>query len=215
MAIAEASHAYAALRDLMRALQPPFLLRHFDATPEDYEAITDEDLKCEYLDGELIVHSPASLDHEHRVLFVGSVLREFVTTRALGRVFGSNAVMQLGQRRFSPDVSVLLAGNYGRIRGPRVVGPMDLAVEIISTSTRAWDFETKVPAYREGRVGEIWLIDAERRQFTVHAWTGEEYQSRVLTTGSWSSVAVPGLRIRLDCLWQSPLPGVRDCLDPA
>ena len=50
---------------------------------------------------------------------------------APGRVFGSNAVMQLGQRRFSPDVSVLLAASYGRIRGPRVIGPMDLAVESV------------------------------------------------------------------------------------
>jgi len=215
MAIVAARDQYPALREALDLLRPPFLLRHFDATPEDYEAITDEDLKCEYLDGELIVHSPASLEHENLVAFVIALLHESVAARGLGRVFGSNAVMQLGQRRFSPDVSVLLAGNYGRIRGPRVAGPMDLAVEVISTSTRAWDFETKVPAYREGRVGEIWLVDAERRQFTVHAWTGEEYQSRVLTTGSWPSIALPGLRVRLDAFWRSPLPGVRDAVEPA
>ena len=212
MAIVASPDRYSELREALRALPLPFLLHHFDATPDDYEAISDEDLKCEYVDGELIVHSPASLDHEDLALFVGSVLREFVSARALGRVFGSNAVMQLGQRRFSPDVSVLLAANYGRIRGPRVIGPMDLAVEVISASTRAWDFETKVPAYREGRVGEIWLVDAERRQFTVHAWTGEEYLSRVLATGSWSSPTIRGLDIRIDGLWQNPLPGVRDCL---
>jgi Uma2 family endonuclease len=200
MAIVASPDQYSELREVLRALEPPFLLHHFDATPDDYEAITDEDIKCEYLDGELIVHSPASLDHEDLMVFVAAVLREFISARALG------------QRRFSPDVSVLLAVNDARIRGPRVIGPMDLAVEVISASTRAWDFETKVPAYREGRVGEIWLIDAERRQFTVHAWTGEEYQSRVLATGSWSSLAIPGLEIRIDCLWQNPLPGVRDCL---
>ena len=212
MAIVASPDRYSELREALRALQPPFLLRHFDATPDDYEAITDEDLKCEYVDGELIVHSPASLDHESLSAFVIAVLHEFVSARGLRRVFGSNAVMQLGQRRFSPDVSVLLAANYGRIRGQRVIGPMDLAVEVISASTRAWDFETKVPAYREGRVGEIWLIDAERRQFAAHGWTGEEYLSRVLPTGAWPSLAIPGLEIRIDCLWQNPLPGVRDCL---
>jgi Uma2 family endonuclease len=212
MAIVASADRYPLLRAALRSLEPPFLLRQFDATPEDYEAITDEDLKCEYIDGELIVHSPASLDHEELVLFVGALLREFLGGRGLGRVFGSNAVMQLGQRRFSPDVSVLLAPNYGRIRDKRVAGPMDLAVEIISASTRAYDFETKVPAYREGRVGEIWLIDAERRQFAVHAWTGEDYVSRTLTTGAWSSVALSGLHVRIDCLWQDPLPGVRECL---
>jgi Uma2 family endonuclease len=212
MAIVASPDLYPRLREALRALEPPFLLRHFDATPEDYEAITDEDLKCEYLDGELIVHSPASLDHEDLVAFAVALLREFVSARALGRVFGSNAVMQLGQRRFSPEVSVLLASNYGRIRQKRVIGPMDVVVEIVSASTRAWDFETKVPAYREGRVGEIWLVDGERRQFTVHAWTGDAYVSRVLVTGSWSSIALPGLQISVDCFWQAPLPGVRDCL---
>jgi Uma2 family endonuclease len=161
MAIVSSSDQYPRLREALRSLEPPFLLRHFDATPEDYEAITDEDLKCEYIDGELIVHSPASLEHEEIVVFESTLLREFVSARGLGRVFGSNAVMQLGQRRFSPDASVLLAPNYGRIREKRVIGPVDLAVEVISASTRAYDFETKLPAYREGRVGEIWLIDAD------------------------------------------------------
>jgi Uma2 family endonuclease len=212
MSIVASADRYPRLREALRALQPPFLLRHFDATPEDYEALADEDLKCEYVDGELIVHSPASLDHEELALFVGALLREFVNERSLGRVFGSNAVMQLGQRRFSPDASVLLAPNYGRIREKRVIGPVDLAVEVISPSTRAYDFETKLSAYREGRVGEIWLIDAERRQFAAHAWRGENYVSRVLATGTWSSLALTGLEIRIDGLWQDPLPGVRECI---
>ncbi|MBI2218175.1 MAG: hypothetical protein HYU51_12835 [Candidatus Rokubacteria bacterium] len=67
-------------------------------------------------------------------------------------------------------------------------------------------------ACREGRVGEIWLIDAERRQFAAHAWTGENYVSRVLATGTWLSLALTGLEIRIDCLWQDPLPSVRECI---
>ncbi len=55
MAIVPSPDRYSELREVLRALQPPFLLHHLGATPDDYEAITDEDLKCEYLDGELIV----------------------------------------------------------------------------------------------------------------------------------------------------------------
>ena len=54
----------------MSLLEPPFLLHFSDTTPEDYEALSDEDLKCEYLDGELIVHSPASPEHEELIVFV-------------------------------------------------------------------------------------------------------------------------------------------------
>ena len=205
---------YQATREILRALEPPFLLRHYAATPEDYEAIADEDLKCEYLDGELIVHSPASLEHEDLTGFLFSLLREFVTSRGLGRAWGSNAVMQLGVKRFSPDVSVLLNRNRERQQGGRVHGPMDLVVEVISRSTRVYDRETKLPAYREAGVPEIWLVDAERHQFEVHARHGQDYRSSVLATGSWPSVALAGIVVEVDWLWRDPRPSVAECLRP-
>jgi Uma2 family endonuclease len=203
---------YEAAREILRALEPPFLLRHYDATPDDYEAITDEDLKCEYLDGELIVHSPAPTEHENLTAFLLSLLWEFVTSRGIGRAFGSNAVMQLGVKRLSPDVSVLLTQNRQREQGGRVHGPMDLVVEVISRSTRTYDLQTKLPLYREARVPEIWLVDAERRQFEVHALHGEDYASRVLGTGHWPSVPLAGLVVDVDWLWRDPRPSVGECL---
>ena len=75
--------------------------------------------------------------------------------------------MQRGAKRFSPDVSVLLNRNQERQHGGRVHGTMDLAVEVISRNTRAYDVEAKLPAYREAGVPEIWLADQERHQFEV------------------------------------------------
>ena len=212
MSVVDSPQRYASVRELLRTLEPPFLLRHYDATPEDYEQITDEDVKCEYVDGELIVHSPASLAHEELTGFVLGLLREFVTSHRRGRAFGSNAVMQLGARRFSPDVSVLLDESRSRERGGRVVGPMDLVVEVISRSTRSYDLQTKLPAYREGRVHEIWFVDAERHQFDVHALAGEDYSSRVLATGRWTSSVLAGLTVDVEWFWRDPLPSVRECL---
>ena len=211
MPIVDSPKDYPLLREELRALQPPFLLRHYDATPEDYEQITDEDLKCEYIDGELIVHSPASFQHEDLASFINAILRSHVGHTVPGFVLGSNAVMQLGQRRFSPDVSVLLAEHADRIANKRVMGPLDLLVEIGSTSTRKYDYETKLPLYREGRVGEIWLIDAERRQFEVHTLKSDGYISQALASGRWMSVAVPGLAIEVDWFWRDPLPSVLEC----
>jgi len=84
MSIVDSPEEYAALRDALRQFRWSFLLHRYDATPEDYEQLMDEDLKCEYVDGDLIVHSPASLEHEALTLFVGSLLREFANTRRLG-----------------------------------------------------------------------------------------------------------------------------------
>lgn len=199
------------LREPLRTLKRPFLMRSYEATPEDYEAIDDEDFKCEYFEGELIVHSPASLEHEQVVLFVGALLREFVSQRRLGTVYGSNAVMQLGLRRFSPDVSFLSTAGENRIRGGRVHGPMDLTVEILSSSTRAYDRGDKLAAYQDGGVPEIWLIDPDEKRFEGIVQRGAGYDRRELTEGVWSATAVSGLSLDVAWLWRRPLPSLDEC----
>src|SRR5687768_17437520 len=125
MPIVDSHDRYPLLREELRELQPPYLLRHYEATAEDYEQITDEDLKCEFIDGELIVRSPASFHHEDLGAFMIAILRAQIKPERPAFVLGSNAVMQLGERRFSPDVSVLRAEHAHRIANKRVVGPMD------------------------------------------------------------------------------------------
>src|SRR5947208_3268364 len=113
-------------RQSLQRLKPPYLLRQYEATEDDFENLAEEDLRCEFIDGVLIVHSPASLTHEWRLSFLNALVTYFVARKNLGRVLGSNAVMQLGQRRFCPDVSFLATEHEDRIKGERVVGPMDL-----------------------------------------------------------------------------------------
>jgi hypothetical protein len=120
---------YPLLREQLARLDPPYLLRHFEATAGDYERIADDDIKCEFVDGELIVHSPATLQHESLVSFVLALLREHAVSKRLGAVYGSNAVMQLGQRRFSPDVSVLCRKHASQERDGRCHGPIDVVVQ--------------------------------------------------------------------------------------
>lgn len=198
-------------RELLRQFSSPILLRAYEATPEDYEAIGDEDFKCEYLDGVLIVHSPATLEHEDEAGFVYIFLRDFASRHRLGRVFGANAVMQLGHRRFSPDISYLSVANENRVSGGRVNGPMDLVVEVLSSSTRSYDRGEKLAAYQAGRVPEIWLIDEQNRRFEAHVLRGDSYERAELSTGVWASPTVAGLKLDVSWLWRRPLPTLDEC----
>lgn len=200
-------------RAAIRGIDPPFLLRQFEATLDDFERVADEDLKCEYTDGELIVHSPASFQHEDLVLFIGSLLREYVTQHRLGRVCGSNVVMQLSdQRAFCPDVSVLLNHRLDAVRDGRIHGPVDLAVEVISRSTRDYDRGPKLAAYCEGRVPEIWLIDPATKSFEAHVLCSDQYRRSELTSGTHQPASISGLALDVAWFWRDPLPAVRDCL---
>ncbi len=200
------------LREALRNLPLPFMIHQYEATEEDYEELADEDLRCEYLDGVLIVHSPATLRHEERIVFLATLLNIWAAERRLGRVFGSNAVMQLGIRRFCPDLTFLAAGHADRIRGERIVGPVDLLIETISTSTRRYDLGEKRAAYRDGRIPEIWLLDPDRRECHVDVLEGQTYASRTLDAGRLSSSVLPGFSIDVSWLWSDPLPNPIECL---
>jgi Uma2 family endonuclease len=212
MAVLEAASQIEQLRRDLWHISPPYLLRKYDALPEDFEELAEEDLRCEYLDGVLIVHSPATFDHENRVAFLTMLLGLFVRRRDLGTVLTSNAVMQLGHRRFCPDVSFLHSRNASRVRGGRVMGPMDLTVEVLSNSTRDYDLGEKRRAYREGRVPEIWWLDPDRRQAHFDFLEQDSYSEVTLATGRMSSRVLEGLAFEVDWLWTDPLPNPLNCL---
>jgi Uma2 family endonuclease len=218
VALLEAGENLEEAREAIRRMSPPYLLRKYEATPEDYDLITDEDLRCELVDGVLIVHSPATLNHEDHVLFLAFLLRGFVDKQARGRAFTSNAVMQIGERRLCPDVSVLLNVHADRIRSGRVFGAMDLVVEVLSKSTRAYDLGEKRTVYRQTLAPEIWFVDPEERRFQVD-WLEasreadpDAYQTQLLTQGRWASRILPGFWMEVDWLWSDPLPNSLACL---
>ncbi len=200
------------LRAGLQRLRPPYVLRTYEATAEDYEELAHEDLRCEYLDGVLIVHSPASAQHEERLIFLATLLNTVVASRRLGRMYGSSVVMQLGERRFCPDLSYLAAQHTDRLRGERVVGPMDLAIEMVSSSTRDYDLGEKRNAYHQGLIPEIWFIDADHKQVQVDVLEGEVYSTNTFTAGRFASRILPGLSIDVSWFWTEPLPNPLECL---
>ena len=212
MPIVDAEPTVEQVREGLRRIEPPYLLRKYDATVEDFDEIVDEDLRCEFLDGVLIVHSPASFQHEERISFLTIVLGHFVAARGLGRVSGSNTVMKLGDRRLCPDLSFLKTEHIDRIQGGQIVGPMDLAIEMLSKSTRNYDLDEKRAAYQRGGVPEIWLIDSEQRTAHFDSAEAQGYSTQTLTGGRFASRVLSGLSIDVSWFWSDPLPNPLDCL---
>jgi len=201
------------VRDLVRGLEPPYLIFKFDASADDYYTLADEDFRCEYIDGVIVMHSPASVPHERIVLFLGTLVNAFVTKHGLGEAFASNVIMKIGENRFWPDMTFLVSDQEERIGEQEVSGAMDLAVEVLSRSTRRYDLEQKRPAYHAAGVRGIWLIDPDRREFHVDFAMRHGYESATLVTGRLVSRVIPGLVLDIDWLWSKPLPAPLACLD--
>ena len=191
-------------------IQPfhPYLLRLYGVSEAEFEALADEDLKAEYLDGVMIVHSPASVRHEERQLFLATLLKLYADAHRMGRVLGGNAVFRWKERRLAPDVMVVR--DERRIGPKEVEGVPDLVVEVLSESTRDYDLGEKRWLYREAGVGELWLVDVEGQVVIVER-RGRGYTSEEIHEGWVVSEAVPGFRIRAEWLWQEPLPSILEC----
>jgi Uma2 family endonuclease len=71
-----------------------------------------------------------------------------------------------------PDVLVLLKEHLDRLQKKRIVGAPDLAVEVISPGSAAYDRFAKYAVYEQAGVPEYWLVNS--RMQTIEVFTLEE-----------------------------------------
>lgn len=128
--------------------------------------------KSDLIEGVFVMASPASLQHEELTAFLLATLSAFVGHRKLGRVLSSNAAYRLSDDNvYQPDVSFVRAERVTLGRETFFPGPPDIAVEVVSPSSRQYDTVEKKINYGRHGVGEYWLIDPidERAVFYAQA----------------------------------------------
>jgi Uma2 family endonuclease len=211
---------FAMLEMLLRSCQtvkldPPYLLRKYGVSEEEFEQITDEDIKAELFDGELIVHSPASLRHDRLCTFLSFLICGYADRKQLGIVYGANnAVMRLASRRkFAPDLMFVGAERLSLAAGKELDGAPDLVMEVLSEATRRYDLEEKRQAYREAGIDEIWLVDDNRRQLIIDHRQKRGYREQLKRRGKSASQVLPGFWLEAAWLWETKLPEALSCLE--
>jgi len=195
-------------------LDPPYLLRKYGATEEEFDQISNEDIKAELLDGELIVHSPASLRHDRLCTFLSFLFCGFADRKQLGIVYGANnAVMRLAShRKLSPDLMFVRAKRSRLAAGKELQGIPELVLEVVSESTRRYDLEEKRQIYRESGIDELWLVDEDRRQLIIDYRQKRSYRAQVKGRGRVISQVLPGFWLDAAWLWKAQLPETLTCL---
>jgi Uma2 family endonuclease len=180
---------------------------------EEFLQWADEDTLAEWVDGEVIMMSPASNRHQDIAGFLESVLRSFVETRQLGIVRGAPFQMRLERSGREPDLLFVANEHLNRLKETYLDGPADLAVEITSPESAGRDRGDKFYEYAQGGVPEYWLIDPQTKWAEFHQLEGERY--RLVFSGregKFHSQALPGFWLRVEWLWEEPLPHVLDTL---
>ena len=163
---------------------------------EFYEWLTDE-AKAEFINGEIVVHSPvvrAHLDVSERL---STLLSVFTKLKKLGKISAEKALVSLTRNDYEPDICF-----WGNEKAATFTEDMmhhpapDFVVEILSKGTAKRDRGVKFEDYAAHGVQEYWIIDPqnktieqyllrdnERREFILKQKAGEKntIESPVIT----------------------------------
>lgn len=155
-----------------KRLTGEFIILQPGISEEEFYDFADEDIKCELINGVLVIQSPASSEHEDIFGYLYTLLRQYLAETKEGRVFGSRLAMRLSPSWSpEPDLLVILPTTYSHLKDERLEGPAEIVIEILSKSTREIDLEKKLPAYLKFGIKEVWIIDPEEKTLSIHTQT--------------------------------------------
>ena len=158
-----------ALQQLLRSPRLPEAMRRLQAVARAeakkrryfYDVITEQQ-KAEFINGEIIVHSPVKLCHAVASENLFTLLKMFVRRHNLGSVFHEKILIVLTRNDYEPDICFFRADKAAGFTPAQSKFPApDLAVEVLSESTAAVDRGIKFEDYAAHGVSEYWIVDPD------------------------------------------------------
>lgn len=177
---------------------------------EDFHDWLDEDKRAEWVDGVIIEKSPSNLGHQRIVRFLVMLVGTYVERWQLGEIVLPPMLMRLSTRPSGrePDLMFVANAHLDWLTRSFVDGPADLVVEIVSPDSVVRDGRDKLLEHEQAGVPEYWIIDELRDEvrFYVLNQDGRYQRVPVGDDGIYASDVLPGFRMRVNWLWQRPLP---------
>ena len=168
----------------------------------------EEDIQAEWVNGKVIIMSPASRKHQQIADFLTAILRIFSETKNLGMVISAPFSMRLDATPAvrEPDLLFVSTANLHHLKDTYLDGPADIAIEIVSPESIARDREDKFVEYERAGIPEYWLIDPVGEQAEFYIFQQGRYHRADISDGIFRSHVLPEFHLQIAWLWQSPMP---------
>jgi Uma2 family endonuclease len=179
-------------------------------TEDEFVAWCDEDMKAEWVDGDVVVMAPANIELVEFDVWLLRLLGDFVEHHDLGVLLSPQAQVRLaGSRsRREPDALFIQKARLEIVKPTYIEGPPDLVVEIVSPDSAARDWREKYLEYEAAGVQEYWIFDPAARRAEAYRLTDGRYARIDEQDGRIPSSVLPGFFIRPAWLAGPKLPKV-------
>ncbi len=194
-----------------QTLAAPAAERLVPMTYEEWLAWPEgESRQSEWVDGEAIIFMPPQTPHLLIGFFLARLLGDVVDLLDAGRVGIAPFEVRLPTSSREPDVFFVKTENLDRWTPERIVGPVDLAIEVVSTDSTTRDRRDKFREYAAAGVPEYWLVDSRPDQHRADFYALDPeglYEPIPLdAAGRFHSPILPGFWLDPDWLWRDPPP---------
>jgi Uma2 family endonuclease len=164
----------------------------------------DDDMKVEFINGEIIVHSPVKKEHTDATGFLYHLLDIYVRIHALGYVGYAKVLTALTRNDYEPDVVFFGVEKAAHFRKGHWKYPApDFVVEVLSDGTEHRDRGIKFNDYAAHGVAEYWIIDPQDETIEQYFLDGEMYKLHLkLSEGPIRSKVVEGFAIEVKAVFE-------------
>ena len=189
------------LPDIVEALQTQ-LSDETQRRREFYQDMSD-DQKMEFIDGEVVLHSPARNRHLLAKARLVKLLNTHVPLHRLGAVRDEKCLCVFPRNDYEPDIVFFGPEKTATLRPETMKFPVpDFAVEVLSESTEGRDRGVKFEDFAAHGVAEYWIIDAELETVEQYLQRGEVFELALKSgSGFIESPVAAGFRIPIRAIF--------------
>ncbi len=168
---------------------------------QEFRAWVSEEVKAEFINGEVVLHSPVKRRHRLASELLFQLLNIYVTVKNLGEAGHEKAMVSLTRNDYEPDICFWSAAKSDLFDDETMLHPApDFVVEILSKRTAKTDRTVKFSDYARHGVREYWLIDPVKQRVEQYGLLTEK-DTEYIPFGKFSpgedisSIAIPGFTI--------------------
>jgi len=168
-----------------------------------YEDITDAE-KVEFINGEIIVHSPVMKEHNDATNFLFRLISVFVSKHKLGYTGVEKVMIRLERNDYEPDICFFDKVKAQHFKKGQSLFPApDFVVEILSKGTKKNDKGVKFTDYEANGVREYLLIDPKSETVELYRLDAHKKYELILKSaeGTLYSKVIKGFAIDIPAIF--------------